>query len=249
MEYYRIPLYILFGIIPSLTWLFYYLQKDLHPEPKKTIIKIFFYGVLITIPVFLLQVVLSALLAQLNTLGIFDGYPIIAEIIKWFVVIAFTEELLKYVVVKLAILNNGELDEPLDIMLYMVVSALGFAALENVLYLFSPIDNLPLGAVIKTAATVTFIRFVGATFLHTLCSGLLGYFMALGSLRPIKKNFLFMHGLLLATLLHGLYNFSIMSVSAPLNLLIPLFVVGGLAAFMLYDFDEIKKVKGICKLT
>jgi len=249
MEYlYRLPLYILFGILPSLSWLAYYLGKDLHPEPKKTILKIFFYGVIVTIPVFLLQVGLSAILDHLKSSGLFDGYPVIADILKWFIVIALTEELLKYVVVKMAILGNPELDEPLDIMLYMVVSALGFAALENVLYLFSPIDHVAFADVIKVTVIITFIRFVGSTFLHTLCSALLGYFLALSSLRSKKRFPLFITGLLSATLLHGLYDFSIMVIDNPLNLTIPFFVIVVLAFFMLYDFDEVKKLKGICKI-
>lgn len=247
--YARIILYIFFGVLPSATWLFYYLTKDMHPEPKKMIIKIFILGTLVTIPAFFVQVGLSQLLDQLKFSGLLDGYPIIADILKWFVVIALTEETLKYAVVRFAVLRGPEVDEPLDIMLYMVVAALGFAALENILYLFSPIDNLSFQTIIQTAATISFIRFIGATFLHTLCSGLAGYFIALGTLKSAKKrNFLLFHGILLATLLHGLYDFSIITLQSPVNIIIPALVIIGLAMFMLYDFDEIKKVKSICKI-
>ena len=248
MIYYRLPLYILFGVLPSLIWLFYYLKKDMHPEPKKMIVKIFFYGILVTIPVFLLQVGLSAILDQIKILGFFNGYPIIEDLLKWFVVIALTEETLKYGVVKLAILKSDELDEPLDIMLYMVVVALGFAALENILYLFSPIDNMSFNAIIGSTIVISFIRFIGATFLHTLCSGLIGYFLAKSILENRSKLHLTMVGILFSTLLHGLYNFSIITMQAPFNFFIPLIIILGLIIFMVYDFDNIKKVKGICKI-
>src|SRR3989344_4984826 len=144
MEYYRLALYIFFGVLPSLVWLFYYLRKDLHPEPKRMIIKVFLYGVLITVPVFFIQVGLSGLLKQLQYLPLFASFPIIIDIIKWFIVIALVEEVLKYLVVKTIVFRSGELEEPLDIMLYMVVVALGFAALENIFYLLpSTIDNSP----------------------------------------------------------------------------------------------------------
>lgn len=241
-------LYILFGILPSLIWLFYYLRKDLHPEPKKIILKLFFYGAIVTIPVFFIQLGLSELLDQAKTSGILDGFPMIADIIKWFIVIAFTEELLKYLVVRHVIAKNPELDEPLDIMLYMVVVALGFAALENILYLFSPIDNMSFDQILKITITISFVRFIGATLLHTLSSALIGYFLALASVRADKKIRLTVTGILLASLLHGLYNFSIITLSSPMNFIIPLIVIIGLVIFILYDFDEIKKVKGICKI-
>ncbi len=211
------------------------------------ILKIFFYGVLITVPVFFIQIGLSQLTDKLSDLGFFSNFPIVIDIIKWFIIIALIEETLKYVVVKLSILGSPELDEPLDIMLYMVVAALGFAALENVLYLFSP-DNASLSQTIQTAAVLSFIRFVGATFLHTLCSALVGYFLALASLRANKKILFTFIGIILATLLHGFYDFSIIIAPSPFNFIIPVMIIAGLAIFIMYDFDEVKKIKGICKI-
>lgn len=246
--YYRLPLYVFFGLLPSLIWLFYYLQKDLHPEPKQMIVKIFLYGVLITIPVFFIQISLFMVFNQLKESGIFDGWPIIADIIKWFFVIALTEETLKYLVVKFAVLKSIEMDEPLDFMLYMVVVALGFAALENALYLFSPVDQT-INQVLQATFTITVIRFVGATFLHTLCSALVGYSMAKASLIGRRGRSIVIFGILMATLLHGLYDFSIITLSSPFNFIIPSAVILGLAGFIMYDFDGIQKVKGICKLS
>lgn len=248
MEYYRLILYIIFGILPSLAWLFYYLSKDLHPEPKRMILKVFFYGALSTIPVLGIQIGFAWLLAKLQYFDFFKTFPIIIDLLKWFLVIALTEELLKYAVVKFTVLKNKELDEPLDIMLYMVVVALGFSALENILYLFSPVQNMSFSSIIETTVAISFIRFIGATFLHTLCSALLGYFLALSFLKTHQRLKLTIIGILLATLLHGLYNFSIITLDSPMNFIIPIIVVAGLAVFMVYDFDEIKKMKSICKI-
>ena len=255
MESYKILLYIVFGTLPSLTWLFYYLQKDLHPEPKKMILKIFLLGAFATIPTLFIQIWLSESLNAFQYLAVFYSpgiapyLPPIFGIIKWFFIIALTEELLKFAMVRLAFFNDGQMDEPLDLMLYMVVSALGFAAVENMLYIFSPVNNmLSLDQIIKTTITISFIRFVGATFLHTLCSALVGYFLALSSLKNGHGARFTLFGIFLATLLHGLYNFSIMTLSAPFNFLLPIGILIGLAVFMVYDFDEIKKIKGICKI-
>lgn len=255
MEYYRLILYILFGILPSLIWLFYYLLKDLHPEPKKTILKVFLIGALATVPTLFIQIWLSESLVQSQYLAglylpeIAVYLPFVFKILKWFVVIAFTEELFKYLVVRFTVYKDGVLDEPLDLMLYMVVSALGFAALENMLYLFSPINGIiSLDQAIKTTVAISFIRFIGATFLHTLASALVGYFLVKSLFDPKKRLKFTVIGILLATLLHGLYNFSIMTLKEPFNLTISLAILVVLALFTIYDFDEVKKLKGICKL-
>lgn len=245
MNYYKIVLCIAFGILPSLIWLFYYVRKDMHPEPKRMILKVFFWGMVITIPTYFLQVALSHILDQVQVLPFFNTYPTTLASIKWILVIALTEELLKYIVVKMNVVSSWAFDEPLDIMLYMVVAALGFAAVENVLYLFSPVNT---SAILQTTIILSLIRFVGATFLHTLTSGLFGYFLALDSLRTKKRLRLVLLGLGLATLLHGLYNFSIMNLQSPFNLVVPVTILIGLIIFMLWDFNEIKKVKSICKI-
>ncbi len=254
MEYYRLILYIIFGILPSLIWLFYYLSKDSHPEPKRTILKVFLLGALATIPTLFLQLWLSESLVQGQYLAtlylpeVAKYLSVILPIVKWFFVIALTEELFKYLVVRLTIFSGGVLDEPLDLMLYMVVSALGFAALENMLYLFTPLYGSSLSTVFSVTITISFIRFIGATFLHTLSSALVGYFLVKSSFdhkNRLKYTFI---GISLAALLHGFYNFSIMTLDRPFNLLVPVAIIGILALFMLYDFDEVKKLKGICKL-
>lgn len=236
-------------------WLFYYLQKDLHPEPKKMILKVFLWGAVATVPTLFFQIFFSEALSQFQYLSAFyfpkiSGYlPMINNFIRWFLVIALTEEVFKYLAVRLTVFRSKELDEPLDVMLYMVVAALGFAGLENIFYLFSPINNaISLEIVLKTTITISFIRFIGATFLHTLSSALLGYFLALSSIKNGHGAKLTLLGIGLATFFHGLYNFAIMTLSAPFNVAIPIAVIIGLAIFMIYDFDSIKKVKSICKL-
>lgn len=246
MQYYRLGLYVIFGILPSIAWLFYYLQKDLHPEPKRMILKVFIYGALSTIPVFLIEISLSWLLNKFQSFSPITFSPLFFNVVKWFIVIAFTEELLKYLVVKLAVFKSHELDEPLDIMLYMVVGALGFAALENILYLFSPLDTMTFSTIIKTTATVSFIRFIGATFLHTLCSALIGYFWAWSLLEPRKKKALLFVGIFLAVVSHGLYNFSIITLKAPFNFILPAALLGILAIIITSEFNKIKKWKDIC---
>ena len=236
-------LYIFFGIMPSLAWIFYYLKKDLHPESKKMILKVFLLGSLITIPAYLVQKQLIGLLYYFNLPSIY------VLLIYWFMVIALTEEIFKYLVVKFKVLNSPECDEPVDIMIYMVVSALGFAAVENIFYVISSAINLPFNDAVFASMIISFVRFIGATFLHTLCSALIGYFVILSLVR--KRNGLryTILGILLASLLHGLFNLSIMKIELSwFIILLPITILILLSIFVIYKFEKVKKIKSICKV-
>ena len=235
---YKIILYIFFGILPSLAWFFYYLRKDLHPESKKMILKVFLLGTLVTVPVFFAQVGLAILLQKIN------APAVLTNILYWFVVISFTEEVFKFLIVKFEVLRNSEFDEPVDTMIYMIIVALGFAALENILYLFTPIDQISFNEAVNRTVVITIIRFLGATFLHTLCSALIGFFLAI-SFKESKK-YIWIIGIFFAVLLHGIYNFSIMSLEGPLKFGVPIAVLVSLAIFVMSGFEKIKKIKSIC---
>lgn len=188
MDYFT---YITLGILPSIIWLFYYLRKDLHPEPKKLIIQVFILGMLIT-P--------SSITLEKAYLWIFQKIDHITAysfgIILFLIGISFIEEFLKYLAVKLRMSKDPEFNEPTDAMIYLIVSALGFAALENILYLM----NAP----IISALMLTIFRFLSAVFLHTLSSALLGYFLA--RYWFFKEKGMIFIGFLISTFFHTVYN-------------------------------------------
>lgn len=162
-----------------------------------------------------------------------------------FVGVALVEEVLKYLVVREKVLSSPEFDEPIDAMLYMIIAALGFAASENILIFFSPKGFSR--EIFETLSLAGF-RFISATFLHALTSGLLGYFLAL-SFFETRKHFRFITlGLVAAIFLHGLYNFSIMEVEGSLRFGIPIVILMGLAIFVSLGFKKLKKLASICKI-
>lgn len=244
------PLYIFFGLAPSVIWLLFYLRKDVHPEPNSQIIKIFFYGMLAAIPAVFLEKGFQAILTDFSSPT--DGWwvgcslsPFLIIIFNTLIGVALIEEVLKYLVVKEKVLKSAEFDEPTDALLYMIIAALGFAALENILIL------IPLGPAFLLGETfsITAARFLGATFLHALCSGTVGFFLAL-SFFEIKNRLKFLAaGLGIACLLHGLYNFSIMEIEGSLRVLIPIIILISLALFVSLGFKRLKKMKSICKIS
>ena len=232
------PLYIIFALAPSILWLLFYLRKDQHPESNKMVLKVFFLGILAAGLAALLEI------GVFKITGLFFRPSILLTIFNFFLVIALIEEFFKYLVVKVFVFNHPELDEPIDIMLYLIISALGFAALENLLVL-SPIGK---SFDLSESLTLSFSRFIGATFLHTLASGTLGFFLALSFYFKKNQKKLFLLGLGLAVILHGLYNFAIMEIEGVWQSLIPLIILVGLAGFTTWGFRKLKKIASICKI-
>ncbi len=231
------PVYIFLALAPSLIWLMFYLGKDAHPESKKIILRVFIYGAIIALPAALIEMLLEARAAQLNM------PPLLYSIIYFFLIVALVEEVAKYFAAKYGALTSSEIDEPVDIMEYMIVSALGFAALENLLYLY--------GFTVPSGLILAMERFVGATFLHALASGVMGYFIILYSINTEKPKIVFLIlGLAVATTLHGLFNFSIIEIDdLKLKLAVPLGLLMGLALFISWCFKKAKTMKGVCKIT
>jgi RsiW-degrading membrane proteinase PrsW (M82 family) len=196
------------------------------------ILRIFFWGMLITVPAIFIQ------------LGFFElALPPLFVI---FIGVALVEEFLKYFVVRLKVMPSPELDEPLDVMLYMIIAALGFAAFENILKFLSP-DVFDLG--LADTLIMTGFLFISSTLLHALASGMFGYFLALSFLESRKKWYFLFAGLSSATLWHGFYNFAIMKIDKDLNFAAVVIVVLVSAAIIVsLGFQRLKKMPSICNI-
>lgn len=214
-----ILLAILLGILPSVVWLLFYLQEDRRPEPKRLILTTFFVGGLMALPVVALQ-----FLTQ-DALAFFKLENIIVSIAA----LALIEEVFKFIAAYWVTNKNPEFDEPIDAMIYMITAALGFAMIENLFIMGH-----------SFAFSTIALRFIGATLLHSLASGLLGYYWALG----IRKKTLGLNlgfGLFLAVLVHSLFNYLILRFQSTYFLYPSLFLILA-AVFVLIDFEKLRKM-------
>ena len=234
----KILLY-LTGLLPSAIWLLFYLRKDKHPEPNRMVLKVFFLGIISGFVAILIEKGFQA-----TTNSIFLASAISNSLLTIFLGGALVEETVKFLAAKTGTFHSKELDEPIDFILYMIIAALGFAALENTLVLsnFHPILN------VSKAFELMFWRFVSATFLHALASGVFGFYVALGHFHSRKRNFYIFFGLCVAFLLHGLYNWSIMNINGSGKFLIPLVIIIILSCWVSYGFKKIKRLKSVCNL-
>lgn len=233
-------LFLFFGLAPSLVWLLFYLRKDAHPEPKHMVLKVFVWAGLITIPVIFLEGSISKILQMM---------PLpqqVREFLSFLIVVALVEELAKYAIVKWKVFSRSVLDEPLDVMLYMIISALGFAAFENILKLFLLDSELPLSFL--QVMRFSILRFVGATFLHGLASALFGYCLALSFFNSRQRHLYFILGLACSTALHGVFNLYIIRSEGLAQILLPTGVLMVLGFFVSVALEHLKKLKSVCQV-
>lgn len=182
------------GILPALAWLWFWLREDsAHPEPRRLIALAFLAGMVAVAIVIPIERAVAPLISV--TTYIFMAWSAIEEVVK-------------FIVARFTVLRLREDDEPIDPVIYMVTVALGFAAAENTLFLLSPIsgDN-----VLQTVLTGN-LRFMGATLLHVLSSATIGVALGLAFYKnPATKRLYTAVGVILAILLHGLFNFLILN--------------------------------------
>lgn len=232
------PVYIALGILPSFIWLAYYLRKDTHPESTPMILKIFLWGMLIALPAVFIELGVLETFKQLKI-------PELATVfLNVFIGVALVEEMLKYLIIREKVLNHHEFDEPTDAAIYMIIAALGFAAIENILILFQLGPTFLFGKALE----ISIFRFWGATLLHALASGLIGYFLALSIMAKQNKSKMLIFGLTVGVLLHGLYNFSIMKINNGYKFLLPLIIIAGLSIFIYFGFKKLRKLESVCKI-
>ena len=182
------------GIFPALTWLWFWLKEDSrHPEPRRLIAMAFLAGMLTVVIVIPIQKFVATYLATQT--AIFAAWSTI-------------EEFTKYIVAWLVVLHRRENDEPVDAVIYMVAVALGFAGLENALFLLSPLSG---DTVIQTVMTGN-LRFIGATLLHVFSSAIVGIALAYSFYKPtLVREWYAALGVILASLLHAGFNFLILN--------------------------------------
>lgn len=218
------------GFIPALFWLWFWLREDkARPEPKALIASAFLAGLAVVTVTLPLQRYALDHFEDVTYIGTF-AFP--SLIFVWVII----EEILKYCGALIVVLWNKAVDEPLDTIIYMITIALGFSALENALFMFTPLAE---GRFTESILTGHF-RFLGATLLHILASGTVGVAMALAFYRSkIVRILSATAGLCLAIVLHTLFNYFIMDASGETILTVFLFVWMGVIILFLV-FEKVK---------
>ena len=176
------------ALAPGLAICFYiYLKDRFEREPIKKLILYFFYGVLSTAVTLTISSVLENYVS-------FSRATVFSTFIDAMLGVALIEEFSKYIFVRYQAYRDADLNEPFDGIVYGVMVAMGFATLENILY------------VAQGGIEVAVVRMFTAVPLHATCGIVMGYFIGKARFDGKRKYFTLI-GLLLATVIHGFYDF------------------------------------------
>ncbi len=215
----------IFGFIPAIIWLFFWLREDnLHPEPRHRLIKTFFFGMFAVILVIPLQ-------HYIRELGFDDS----TRYASW----SLIEELLKLFAAYFAALGSVDNDEPIDSMIYLITAAMGFATLENIFFSLGQLED---GGIIGSAM-LSNIRFLGATLVHVISSAIVGLGLSIAFYQSKGTRFVFgFLGIGVAVVLHALFNLFIIN-GSELNVRNTLGILWLSAIILMIIFEEIKAIK------
>ena len=194
----QITLILISALTPVAVLLWYIYRKDKEqPEPAKWLLKAFVFGVLSTLLSFVFSVPASRLLDLEMDAG---TYTSISEAFAdAFVLAAIPEELAKLIMLWLLLQKNPQFDERFDGIVYAVCIGMGFAGLENVMYLFGGLEN-------GTWIGIGITRALFAVPAHFLFAVLMGYYYSIyyfGINRNAKTRVMILAAPILA---HGIYD-------------------------------------------
>jgi RsiW-degrading membrane proteinase PrsW (M82 family) len=169
------------ALAPAVFILWYVLRKDRYePEPLRLVLWIFLLGALAVIPAALIE------------------SPFSDTLVLGSVVAPVVEELAKFSVVFLFVYHRAEFNEPMDGIVYAAAASLGFASVENLVY------------VLDGGAAVGLLRAVASVPGHVIFSCVWGAALGIAKFRPASRRAgIIVVGLFGAMLLHGIFNFSL----------------------------------------
>lgn len=193
---------VVLSFTPGLFWTWYFFRRDrFEPEPVLMIRDCFLLGMVAVIPAVIVE-------------SPFEKASVLFSVV---IVAPIAEELLKFAVVRLTVYRNTEFDEPMDGIVYAAAVALGFASLENVLYVLNEYNK---GT--NTVAAVTVLRALLSVPGHALWSSMWGFALGFAKSAPARRRKkLIRTGLCMAIGMHALFNLLCLSGPIwPLGLLV-----------------------------
>ena len=189
------------AVAPGIAITFYIYWKDKYDrEPLRNLIISFLLGIACTGPAILIQ----------NWLGphLSDYFPAPRSYsyyaVSAFVVVAFSEEASKFLMLRFYAYRHKAFNEPFDGIIYSVMVSMGFATLENINY------------VLGYGYVTGIVRMFLSVPAHACFGVLMGYHAGLAKFDPVHSVQHLVKGLLLATFFHGAFDFFLFMQDSPL---------------------------------
>ena len=209
------------ALAPILICAFYIFIRDKYEkEPLRLLFLGVFFGVIISAPIVHMAGFIAMFIPETGQL--MDAF------LRSFFVASFVENLFKYAVLFFLVWRNNNFNEKFDGIVYATFISLGFAGIENVLYVF----HSELGGM-ETAI----LRAIFSVPAHALFGVFMGYYFALAKFEPHNRTALLISAFLVPFFIHGMYDFILMSGLTYLMVIFVLYVT----IMWVHGFKRMKK--------
>lgn len=203
---------VLVSLAPVIIILFYvYFRDKYDKEPLGLLVKSVVVGMLTVIPIVIVERLLIGLMPPFGKVA--------SAAYNAFLVAGSTEEIFKFLALYLLVWRNPNFNEKFDGIVYAVFVSLGFAAVENVMY------------VMDSGYQTALVRAITAVPAHAIFGITMGYYFGIAHMYTELRSKYLRKAIWVPILLHGIYDFILMvEISWLLMLFIPfviyLYVVG-----------------------
>lgn len=217
------------GIAPAFALMAFFYLKDRFTEPIALIVKTFILGALLVFPIMFIQYAITV--ESLSN----------SNFVQSFLFVGFIEEFFKWFIFLYVIYHHTEFDTHYDGIVYAVSISLGFATVENLLYLFT------------NGIEYAFTRALFPVSSHALFGVIMGYHFGKAKVKSQYKKWNITLALLLPFILHGGYDYILNVVTSDwLRLLIPFMIILWVIGFhriktanrpLIYNIEKDKKMQ------
>lgn len=232
---------ILLGFAPPLLWLWFWLKESTHSEPKSEIALVFSFGMAVVLFAFIVESIFSKFNTSFQNIFIYSQKSFYLFNVIGF---AFIEEVAKTSAAYFTALRSKYFNEPVDAMIYVIAASLGFAALENALFI-----SQSAAVTLTQTLVVSSFRFANAVLIHSSTGAIIGAAFAFSFCNRNRRAIELGIALFAATILHGTYNYYIIGSNAnpnTQNQLIATAIVGTASIIALILFERARKLRIQC---
>lgn len=211
-----IDIFLLAALIPPIVLLVYVYRLDkIEPEPPELIIKLVLLGACSILPTIVLETIGQDLIIP-NFFA--DVSPLVKNIFLYFVVVACSEEGMKLLFLKKGCWYDPNFNYRFDAIVYAVSVGLGFAAGENIEYVFA------------YGLSTALVRAVTAIPGHCIFAIYMGYYYGMAKYndyrgRSFRRRFYLLLAYIIPVIMHGFYDFCASSNSRTLTIWFYVYII------------------------
>ena len=156
---------------------------------------------------FALGVLFAGFAGVLNSFAqpLFQSIPVIGMVLFFYLFVAPVEEVVKMLAVRLYAFRSTGFDAVVDGAVYGAVAGLGFATIENAIYIAGQVNDPVITNVLTAGGGIAPLRALAGPG-HVIYSAIAGYYLGLAKFNPDRAGPIVVKGLLIAALVHATYN-------------------------------------------